>query len=465
MDVHEHDGIPLQPLTTRDPAVSQPNSYCDKVVRRDALRLGAAGLLGMNFSLPGLFESKARAEANGGQPKDISLIFIFLHGGMSTIDAWDMKPDAPAEFRGEFRPIPTKVPGIMIGEHLPRLAGQMDKISLIRSMRHTNSNHGHADHYILTGYNPNAAFNPLLRPNNQRPSHGSIIAKKLGGTGSVPPYVCLPRMHASAGPAYLGASAAPFVIDADPNALNFSVPDIVPPPALALNRVDSRRALLTRFDRFQRDTEAAANKDAKAVGAYREKAFSLMTSSSAKAAFDIHAEPESLREEYGRTSLGQGCLMARRLVEAGVRCVTIDHTNWDTHFNGFETLRSDLLPSLDAAMSTLFRDLDDRGMLERTLVVVSGEFGRTPRVTNTGGRDHWGSAFTVAIGGGGIRGGLVVGKTDARAEKPAEDPHGPEDLAATIHHCLGINPEEEFLTPEGRPVKIVNDGKVIRQLL
>jgi hypothetical protein len=419
----------------------------------------------MGLSLPGLLAREARAGGQQRPTRDVSLIFLFLRGGASTIDFWDLKPDAPAEFRGEFRPIATKVPGVMIGEHLPRLAGQMDKVSLIRSFRHGNSSHGHADHYMLTGYHPTAAFNPNLRPNNQRPAHGAIIARKLGPKGSVPPYVCLPKMHPSAGSAYLGAGAAPFVIEADPNAPDFSVPDIVPPPALELTRLDSRRELLTRIDRFQRASEAAANRDARAVGAFRQKAFDLMTSTAVKSAFDIHAESDELRDEYGRNSLGQGCLMARRLVEAGVRCVTVEHSNWDSHADVFGILKGSLLPALDAAMSTLFRDLSDRGLLERTLVVVSGEFGRTPRINKDAGRDHWGASFTVALGGGGIRGGVAIGRTDARGEKPANDPHGPEDLAATLYRCLGIDPEEEFLTPEGRPVKIVNDGRVIQGLV
>jgi uncharacterized protein (DUF1501 family) len=441
--------------------------FCDSVGRRDFLRLGTAGLFGMGLSMPALLRAEAHAQSAGEGPpaRDVSLIFVFLHGGMSTIDAWDMKPDAPAEFRGEFAPIATRVPGIDVCEHMPRLAGQMDKVSLIRSFRHGNSGHGQADHYMLTGYNPTAAFNPTLRPNNQRPSIGSVMARKLGPKGSVPPYVCLPKQHPSTGSAYLGASAAPFVIDADPNAPDFAVPDIVPPPALELARVDSRRELLSQVDRFQRTAEAAASRDARSVRAFRQKAFDLMTSSAAKAAFDIHSEPEPLRDEYGRNSLGQGCLMARRLVEAGVRCVTIDHSNWDTHSDNFGTLKNSHLPALDAAMATLFRDLADRGMLERTLVVVSGEFGRTPRINKDAGRDHWGNAFTVALGGGGIRGGVVIGRTDARAEKPSDDPHGPENLTATIHRCLGIDPDEEFLTPEGRPVKIVNNGRVIPGLV
>jgi uncharacterized protein (DUF1501 family) len=222
---------------------------------------------------------------------------------------------------------------------------------------------------------------------------------------------------------------------------------------------------LERVDRFRQSTEANANQKAKAVSVFREKAFELMTSTSARTAFDIHAESSPLRDEYGRTSLGQSCLMARRLVEAGVRCVTINHVDWDTHENNFVTLRRDLLPHLDAAMSTLFRDLDDRGMLKSTLVVVTGEFGRTPRINKNAGRDHWGPGFTVAIGGGGLQGGMTVGTSDARAEKPAEHPYGPEDLAATLHHQLGINPDQEFFTPEGRPVKIVNEGRIIHELV
>jgi hypothetical protein len=318
---------------------------------------------------------------------------------------------------------------------------------------------------MLTGYFPQSGFNPVLKPNNQRPAHGAIIARKLGPKGSIPPFVCLPKMHPSAGPAYLGSAAAPFVIDADPNAPNFSVPDIVPPPSLAARRLANRKRLLAQIDRFQQSAEVRANRGARAVSVYQEKAFALMTSQAAKKAFDIHAEPDKLRDEYGRNSLGQSCLMARRLVEAGVRCVTIDHSNWDTHDNNFRTLKRDLLPYLDAALSALFRDLSDRGLLAGTLVVVTGEFGRTPRINPNAGRDHWGPAFTVALGGGGIKGGRVVGKTDARAERPAADPHGPEDLSATIFHLMGIDPEEEFYTPEGRPVPIVNNGKVIRALL
>jgi hypothetical protein len=439
--------------------------FCDGVSRRDALRIGSLGLFGMSLGLPELLARQALAKEQGHATRDVSFIFLFLHGGLSTIDTWDMKPDAPAEFRGEFKPAATKVPGIQICDLLPRIGQQMDNFSLVRSFRHHNSDHGPADHYIMTGYFPTAGFNPGLNPNNQRPAHGAIIAKKLGPRGAVPPYVCLPKMHPSSGSAYLGAGAAPFVIDADPNAPDFAVPDVLPPISVSAERLDSRRQLLAQVDRYQKSAEAQSNRSANAVSVFQQKAFELMTSPAAKKAFDIQAESKKLRDEYGRTSIGQCCLMGRRLVEAGVRCVMIDHSNYDTHDDNFKTLKAGLLPNLDASMATLFRDLADRGLLEKTLVLVTGEFGRTPRINNKAGRDHWGPAFTVALGGGGIKGGQVVGKSDARAEKPSGTPYGPEDLSATIFHLLGIDPKEEFYTPEGRPVAIVNNGRVMQELL
>jgi hypothetical protein len=318
---------------------------------------------------------------------------------------------------------------------------------------------------MLTGYHPLSGFNAAVTPNNQRPSVGSIIARKLGGRGSVPPYVCVPDMHPSCGAAYLGAAYEPFSVNSDPADPGFTVRDIVPPLELSSRRTDARRHLLAQVDRFQKGTEKAANTKAGSVSVFREKAFDLMTSPAAKKAFNIHDEDPGLRAEYGHNSLGQSCLMSRRLVEAGVRCVTVHHVDWDTHNNNFVTLKRDLLPHLDAAMSTLFRDLADRGLLETTMVIVTGEFGRTPRINNDAGRDHWGPGFTVAMGGGGIKGGLVVGSSDERAERPADNPYGPEDLNTTIHHSLGINPDEEFLTRESRPVKVANEGKVIKELV
>ena len=437
------------------------NKFCNGLTRRDALRLGTASIFGSAIGLSDL----VRAGEDPLNRNDLSLIYVFLHGGQSHLDTFDLKPDAPAEFRGEFKPIKTKIPGLLMSEHLPKMAAQLDKYSIIRSFRHHNSDHGPADHYMLTGYFPAAGFNSNLSPNNQRPTAGSIVSKSLGSRGSVPAYVALPKMHPSGGPAYLGASHAPFVIEADPSSPNFSVPDLVPPPVIAANRMNDRRKLLENVDKYHKALEVQANSNAKTISTFRSRAFDLMTSQEAKKAFDIHSEPEKLRDEYGRHTLGQSCLMARRLTEAGVRCVTIDHSNWDTHDGNFEVLKKTLLPVYDTAISTLFRDLADRGRLDNTLVVVTGEFGRTPRINKNAGRDHWGSAFSVVVGGGGIKPGIVVGKTDARAEKPSSDPYGPEDLFATMMNSLGINPKGEFHMPDGRPVGIVNNGRIISELV
>ena len=437
------------------------NKFCNRLTRRDALRLGTASIFGSAIGLSDL----VRAGEDPLNRNDLSLIYVFLHGGQSHLDTFDLKPDAPAEFRGEFKPIKTKIPGLLMSEHLPKMAAQLDKYSIIRSFRHHNSDHGPADHYMLTGYFPAAGFNSNLSPNNQRPTAGSIVSKSLGSRGSVPAYVALPKMHPSGGPAYLGASHAPFVIEADPSSPNFSVPDLVPPPVIAANRMNDRRKLLENVDKYHKALEVQANSNAKTISTFRSRAFDLMTSQEAKKAFDIHSEPEKLRDEYGRHTLGQSCLMARRLTEAGVRCVTIDHSNWDTHDGNFEVLKKTLLPVYDTAISTLFRDLADRGRLDKTLVVVTGEFGRTPRINKNAGRDHWGSAFSVVVGGGGIKPGIVVGKTDARAEKPSSDPYGPEDLFATMLNSLGINPKGEFHMPDGRPVGIVNNGRIISELV
>jgi hypothetical protein len=443
--------------------------YCEGVARRDFLRVGAAGALGLALDLPQLLALQAHA---AGQPgagakgsSDVSVIYVFLKGGLSTIDTFDLKPDAPADIRGEFGSIPTNLPGVRVCEHLPRVARIMDKFSQVRSFTHKNADHGGADHYMLTGYHPTAGFNGGLKPNNQHPAFGSVIAHKLGARGSVPPYVCLPSMHPSGGSAYLGPTSVPFVIEADPNAPNFSVPDLIPPMTLDATRLGARRELLGQVDRYQRSAEVAANTGAKNYSVFSQRAFDLMTSADAKRAFDLSAEPDKLRDAYGRNTLGQACIMARRLVEAGVRCVTIDHSNWDTHDANFRVLRDELLPKLDAAMSTLFRDLQDRGIYEKTLVLVTGEFGRTPKINKNAGRDHWSKCFTVMLGGGGIQGGRVIGQSDKWAQEPAENPYGPEDFAATLYSLIGINPKDEMITPDGRPIGLTQGGRVIKELI
>ncbi len=442
--------------------------FCDGSSRRDFLRVGAASLLGLPLGLPNLLQLQAHGATSGpgkAITSDLNVIYVFLKGGLSTIDTFDLKPDAPSDIRGDFGSIPTNLPGVRVCEHLPRVAKIMDKFSQVRSFTHRNADHGGADHYMLTGHNPTAGFNGGLKPNNQHPAFGSYISHKLGPRGSVPPYVCLPNMHPSGGSAYLGPSAVPFVIEADPSAANFHVPDMAPPLLIDSTRLNARRDLLGQVDRFQHSAEVAANSGAKSYSVFSQRAFDLMTSPAAKRAFDLSAESEKLRDAYGRNTLGQSCIMARRMVEAGVRCVTIDHSNWDTHDANFKVLRDELLPKLDMAMSSLFRDLQERGLYEKTLVLVTGEFGRTPKINKNAGRDHWSRCFTVMLGGGGIQGGRVIGKSDKWAEDPAENPFGPEDLAATMFTLLGIDPKSEVHTPDGRPIAIVNGGRVIKELI
>ena len=434
--------------------------YCDRIVRRDFLRVGVAGALGINLPLAQLLATEPKLKGN-----DTNYIFVFLKGGMSTIDTFDLKPNAPENVRGPFGSIPSNLPGVRVGEHIPKTARVMHRFSQVRSFTHRNAGHGPADHYMFTGYHPTSGFNGGLKPNNQHPSMGSVIAHKLGARGAIPPYVCLPNMHNSGSSAYLGPDAVPFTIEADPASPGFKVPDLQPPLSVDASRVDDRQSLLRDVDRFQASAEQKANQGAKDFSVFAQRAMDLMTSPVAKKAFDIHQEQDKLRDAYGRTTLGQSCLMARRLIEAGVRCVTVDHSNWDTHYHNFRVLEEDLLPKFDLAIPSLFNDLHDRGLLEKTLVVVTGEFGRTPKINKDAGRDHWSRCFTVLLGGGGIKGGRLVGKSDKWAMDPAENPYGPEDLCATVYDRLGIDPRSEIHTPDGRPIALTNSGRVIKELL
>lgn len=404
--------------------------------------------------------------ASETQPYEKSLIIVFLRGGPSTIDMFDMKPEAPNEIRGEFSPISTNVPGIQITEHLPLTAQQMDKFSIVRSMSHSDSNHSSGDHYILTGYKTDPTFQSKNSPNNQKPSIGSIISHEKGPTGSVPPYVCLPTMHRSGGSAYLGPIYAPFVIAADPNAPGFFVPDLVPPRTINTDtdRLTNRESLRNEISRFKDTKESQTNRKANNFSIFRDSAKSLMLSKEAKKAFDINGESAKMRDEYGRTTLGQSCLMARRLVEGGVRCVTIQHSDWDTHEENFRLLKDQLLPELDAAMSTLFKDLSDRGMLETTTVLVAGEFGRTPKISGSAGRGHFPAAFSIAIGGGGLNSGMCVGETDRNAMSCVDGCYTPEDLSETILKSLDIDTHTLFYSADDRPFHMVNEGHLIKEL-
>ena len=428
--------------------------------RRMALKVGASGFLPW-LSLPELLRLQARA-ATGVEAKAKSCIYLFLQGGPSTIDMWDLKPDAPTEIRGPYKPIRTNVPGTMVGEHCFRTAKIADKFTMLRSHSHNDNGHTTGCHYVLTGVK--AAFadgaNTKIPVNDLYPSIGSVVARELGPKGGVPPYINMPHPLTAGGPGFYGAEHAPFVIESDPVQPDFEVKDLRADERLSAERVNRRRKALENLEKGIAPQGRAGTMDT-----YYQKARDLMTSPQARKAFDLKAESEETRQKYGPTSLGQCALLSRRLVEAGCRFVGVDHGSWDTHFSCFPSLEKDLIPHADMAFSALISDLHQRGMLDSTLVVMMGEMGRTPRINDKAGRDHWSMTQTVLFAGGGIQPGRVIGATDKTGSAPTADPVGVSDILRTIFHLMGIDSNKILTTPLGRPVPIVNGGKVIRELL
>lgn len=437
--------------------------YCDRIPRRRAIRLGGAGLLA-GFGLPQWLQLEAEA-AMPEKAKATSCIFLFLEGGPSTIDMWDLKPDAPREIRGPYEPIATAVPGTYFGEHQPLCAKVADKFTVLRSHSHTDNGHKTGYHYVLTGYKSSLSDSDTIPvPNNVLyPSLGSIIARELGARSSLPPYINLPDPMTAGGPGFYGAEYAPFVIESDPVAPDFEVKDLAAAPDTERRRIETRRRLLAGIERPRSQVTASGRSDVMAT--YYKKAYELVTSSEARRAFEIGAEPEATRARYGYTSLGQCCLLARRMVEGGCRFVGIDHGSWDTHFDCFPSQEKDLFPHADRAFSALVSDLDERGLLDSTLVVMMGEMGRTPRINGRAGRDHWSMAQSVLLAGGGIQRGHIVGATDAHAAAPISDPVGIEDLLRTILTLMGIDSTRIYYTALGRPVPLVNGGQVVTKLI
>lgn len=418
--------------------------------RRDFMKIGSLGALGVN--LPGVL----RAAATAKPKKDLSVILLWQSGGCGHQDTFDMKPDAPKEYRGEFNPIPSNVPGIQVCEHLPRTAKVMDKVTLLRSMKSRENNHERAINYLLTGYLPLATI--------EFPAMGAVVSKEFGPKNGLPPYVAVPNTFPSYGAGYLGGEYNPF-ISGDPNVTGYQVRDLTLPADVDWTRVGNRRHLLEQMDRKFRAVEASP--DFKALDGFYQRAYDLLSSPAAKKAFDVESEPAKLRERYGRTPVGQGALLARRLVEGGVRFVTVAKgwLNYDTHGDNFNAMKKVLLPEFDPAFATLVEDLSDRGMLDSTLVIAMGEFGRTPKVNADAGRDHHNKAWTVAFAGGGLTGGRVIGATDKTATEITDTPAEPEDLLYTIYSMLGIDPAKEYHTSIGRPSRIVNGGKPIPGLI
>ena len=428
-----------------------------KFSRRRFMQIGAVG----GLTLPQLLRLQQTCATETAK-QDINCIFLFIVGGMPHQDMWDLKPDAPAEIRGDFEPIDSAAAGIQISDVLPRIARVTDKLAILRSLTHTDADHGRGFHVMMTGKVPGAGDFNGNQNNNQHPCIGSMVAK-LGKTGALPPYISVPNFLNSGGPSFLGASYGPFVIDADPAAPDFTVRDIALPIGVDEVRSQRRQAALRRINALERQVDQVA-RQVRSLDAFYQKAYGLMTSQAAKEAFDIAREPASLREEYGMTSIGQCCLLARRMVEAGCRFVSIENGHWDTHRKNTWSLRELLCPSFDQALPALLNDLQQRGLLDSTLVVVTTEFGRTPRINALAGRDHWPNAFSVVMAGAGIPGGQIVGATDKQGASVADRPITPEDLTATILHKVGIDPATVLKTPLGRPVPLADGGKVIPEL-
>ena len=434
--------------------------FCDGLNRRQALRIGSSGFLA-GLSLPSLFHMQASA-SNGTDAKAKSCIFLFLQGGPSTIDMWDLKPDAPAEIRGPYKPIRTNVTGIQVGEHCHRTAKIADKFALLRSHSHNDNGHTTGFHYVQTGYRANFAdgANTKVPVNESYPSIGSIVSRELGSRGGVPPNINMPHPLTAGGPGFYGAEHAPFVIESDPVQPDFEVKDLKPDHRVNLSRNERRLRALMEWEKGQSPVGRT-----RTMATYYEKARDLMTSPAARKAFDLSSESDKCRAAYGYTSLGQSALLSRRLVEAGCRFVGVDHGSWDTHFSCFPSLEKELIPHADQAFSALVTDLHDRGLLESTLVVMMGEMGRTPRINEKAGRDHWSQAQSVLFAGGGTKPGQVIGATDKQGSAPVADPVSVEDILRTVFHLMGINADKTYLTPLGRPVPIVNGGKLIKGLI
>lgn len=439
------------------------NRYCDGLTRRDFLKVGVLG--GMGLSLAKYLGMAAAGEVQGGKAQ--AAIFIYLGGGPSHLDTFDLKPDAPEEYRGEFKLIPTNIPGVQICEHMPKLARCADQFAIVRGVTHSLAAHGPGKQYMNTGNLPNPAL--------EYPGYGAVVSKELSCPADLPPFVAIPTT--SQKPGYLGIRYAPLETNKSPTlGQPFNVRGITLGEGLTVTALEKRSRLLHDIDTVFKDHET--NSDVlDGLDQFKEKAYRIISSPRARKAFDLSQEPLHVAEQFGKDGFGQSCLLAGRLVEAGVRFTTISLGGWDTHGDNFAQLKGSttggkggkgaagLLPTLDTGLAALFGWLANKGLLETTAVFVTGEFGRTPKVNRTAGRDHWSRAMFVLLGGGGFKGGQVVGASDARGEGPVGEGFKPEDVAASFYHVLGIRHTKEYHTSTGRPVMIVREGKLIRQVL
>jgi len=435
---------------------------CDGVTRRDCLQLGMGGLIG--GGLVGALRAQGLAADGVQTPRAATrCILIWMDGGPTHYETFDPKPDAPREIRGDFESIATKVPGIRFSRHMKKLGAIMDRLAIVRSIRHNQGNHGAGNHYMMTGAPPRipvgcGAFVSF------HPSLGSVVSSECGAPQGLPAYFSMPRMSRSGGPNFLGAQHAPFVVSDDPNNDSFRVRDVALPKGLQGERFLGRQELRKSVDQLLRIQDKTSGDPLKALDEFYRQGYQLVTSKEAQKAFDIHQEPDKIRDEYGRNSFGQRALLARRLVEAGVPFVTLYDGGWDHHRDIFNSLNK-RLPNFESSIATLILDLERRGMLDSTLVIALGEFGRTPKVNDRGGRDHWSNAMSVMFAGGKTPGGQVVGATDRKGYAAVERVLSPENFVSTVYKKLGINPGKVVYTPEGRPTHLVSDANPIRELM
>ncbi len=424
--------------------------------RREFVFAGLFGGLGLQLGDLLRLEAHAATPANP-QPieaKAKAVIHIFLQGGFAHQDSFDPKPDAPIEYRGELKPIPTKLPGVFFSEHLADTAKVAEDLTVVRSVSHTEVDHGRGEHNMFTGYKPSPAL--------VYPSMGSVTSMELGPRGELPPYVCVPTQTSPfAGTGFLSSAYGPFALGSDPARGNFKVRDLNLPEGVDAERLQRRRKWLSVVDEHFANLEKADVLDA--MDAFHQRAYGMIASPKARAAFDLSKEPTALRKEYGRYA-GPRFMLARRLVEAGVRFVSVTFGQWDTHAFHFRGIERQM-PAFDQGFAALIRDLKRRGMLESTLVMVSTEFGRTPKVNMAAGRDHWPKVFSIVLAGGGIKAGQVYGASDAVASEPAKDRLRVEDLSATLYNLLGIDHTKDLMAPGNRPIPLVYDGQVVKGLL
>jgi hypothetical protein len=431
----------------------RPAPRCDGASRRDFLRVGGLGALGL--SLPQLLRAEqVRPTRSGARAK--SVVLVYLGGGLSHHDSFDPKPEAPEEIRGKYKTIATDVAGLQIGELLPMMARTMGKLSLVRSGAHNNDHHETATNWVMSG-RFGSAFGDY-------PAIGAVVAHETGFSGTLPPYVSVPRNPSFTWElgksAFLGGRYESFKTG-DPNAADFKVQDVSPAEPLTTRRAERRQTLLDAVDGLAKKVEG--NDQIATYDEFHQRAAAMLLSTDARRAFAIQEESDKLRDRYGRTTFGQSALMARRLVEAGVRFVTVNYGGWDHHAKIFDSLDKKL-PEFDRGFSALIEDLHVRGLLDSTLVVCMGEFGRSPKVNKDAGRDHWGPAASLLFAGAGVKGGNVVGATDKHGGHATRRPVAPADVAFTVFDALGIDPHKQIVTPDGRPIEILDAGDTIREL-